>query len=82
MSESCGKVETIDLTDCAKKIFGEIVKCAYVKQPGYGKPLSLICKFNAETLEPADGFPVIIEFNNGKKFKIWSSEWGGVTAIK
>lgn len=69
-----------DVTEYAKSIFGEeIVKSAYQEIELDKSNKSTI---NMNTIEPQDACPVIVEFTNGKKFEIWSSEWGGVTKRK
>jgi len=80
---------TKDVTTQAKAIFGEdIVKVAYQDVTGYweyrtkGGGVGSDNIISNTAIEPQDGCDVYIEFINGKKFRIWSSEWGGVTAIE
>lgn len=68
-----------DVTIEARAIFGEdIVKEAY-QDTSYCYKGGGSISYTA--IEPQDGCPVYVVFSNGKRFKIWASEWGGVTTV-
>jgi len=74
------KVVRKDVKSFAKSIFGEaIVNKAYLEIRNEMNQEET--RINNETIEPSDGNIVLVELVNGKKFKIWASEWGGVTTV-
>lgn len=67
-----------DISMYAKAIFGEdIVELAF-EDTKYSKEGSEISE---ECIHPEDACPVTIVFKNGKKIKLWVSEWGGIDSI-
>jgi len=71
------KVQRKDVTEIAKQIFGtEIVVAAYLQVEEYRTDHGIL---DSTRIYPGEE-PVIVEFVNGKKVLIWSSEWGGVTS--
>lgn len=65
-----------DVTQSVVDVLGNIVEYAYCSVS------QLYCASNnPPAVEPNDGSPVFVKLTNGKMFKIWASEWGGITSL-
>lgn len=84
------RFRTDDLLRAANEILGGIVIDAYIYQDRdylYDDLDDTVKRLNKMgisycCIEPEDGFPVTVVLDNGKKFKIWASEWGGIHSVK
>lgn len=85
----------IDVTDYAKKFFGDIIESAeftcmggYTEERAYAEVDELFEEIK-DTYDkcgrldcPSDGNDLIIKFTNGRVVKFWSGEGGGIEAPK
>lgn len=73
-----------DLTQEARCIIGNDVEYAYStitdNDINRGRSINPTADFQLNTIQPGD-MPVIIKMKNGKIFKLWTSEWGGIDSI-
>lgn len=82
-----------DITHKAKSIFGDIVKsakqeiqCTYIGDEKFKKEIDAYNEYKISIIEKKDGLifdegEIIVEFINGKKVKMYTSEWGGAISI-
>lgn len=77
-------IPNIDLTNYCKKIFGDLVKSAYVDE--YYNNSAEFLSHDKTILEPDtlqyDGEQIYIEFINGKVICFSNSEWAYITEVK
>ena len=63
-----------------KEIFGDIVKCAYVRITEYNGGSMVSVNNNAVDVDYED--TLVVELTNGKFIKFWSSEWGQLSGVE
>ena len=73
-----------NLTQEAKNIIGDEVEYAYStisnEDINKGRNINPTAYFTLNDIHPGN-MPVIVKMKNGKIFKIWSSEYGGIESI-
>lgn len=63
-----GENERYYLTEQAKSIIGDVVEVAYCQKPSWADNLN-VPPVSDTSIDPNDGYPVLIKFTNGKSIK-------------